>query len=254
MKPKGAILFTSGTNCDFETSLAFNLAGGVSDLVHTSDLASPRKINDYHVLIIPGGFSYGDHLGSATVWAIELQKILGEQIAKFLASGRLVIGICNGFQVLVKLGVLPNTEGNFAVESTLTDNVSGKFESRWVKLKANRVSPSIFTRSIDLIDMPVAHGEGNFLPKDIGVFNNMIKNNQIVLQYVDDEGLPTALYPKNPNGSFASIAGVCDRAGQAFGLMPHPERFIFPYQNLKSAKDNGLIGLSIYKNAVNYFK
>lgn len=254
MKPKGAVLFTSGTNCDFETSLAFTMAGGISDLVHTSLLRNSKKIDAYQIIIIPGGFSYGDHFGSATVWAGELQKILGEWIAKFLDSGKLVIGICNGFQVLVKLGIIPNTKENFAVESTLTNNVSGKFESRWVKLKANPKSPSIFTKNVGLIDMPVAHGEGNFLPEDIRVFNKMITNNQIVFQYVDDVGLPTAEYPKNPNGSFAAIAGICDTTGRAFGLMPHPERFIFPHQNIKSAKDNGLIGLSIYKNVVNFFK
>lgn len=253
MKPKAAILFTSGTNCDFETSLAFRMAGGEPHLVHTNELKKFKKIAGYQLIIIPGGFSYGDHLGSATIWSNQLRNIIGENIAKFLDSGKLVLGVCNGFQVLVKLGVVPNTLSNLTIESTLNDNLSGKFESRWVKLGVNKESPCVFTKGIDRIELPVAHGEGNFLPKDIGIFNNIIKNNQITLQYVNEEGKPTVVYPKNPNGSFASIAGVCDITGRAFGLMPHPERFIFPHQNQASAQNNGSIGLSVYKNAVRYF-
>lgn len=251
MKPKAAILFTSGTNCDFETSLAFELAGGESNLVYTSEVNS-KKLNDYQAIIIPGGFSYGDHLGSATIWANELQKILGESISKFVESEKLVLGVCNGFQVLVKLGVVPNTKGNFEVEAALADNISGRFESRNVWLKANRSSPCVFTKGIDIIDLPVAHGEGNFEPKDIRVFNDLIQGNQIAFQYVDEQGKPTQNYPRNPNGSFAAIAGVCDPTGLAFGLMPHPERFLFTHQNPKSAKTG--LGLSVYKNAVDYFK
>lgn len=254
MKPKAAILFTSGTNCDFETSLAFEMAGGNSVLVHTNELKNPRKLMDFQLIIIPGGFSYGDHLGSATIWSNELKNILGEWVGRFLDSGRLVLGVCNGFQVLTKLGVVPNTKQEFCNESTLTYNVSGKFESRWVRLRVNPKSPCIFTNGLDLIDMPVAHGEGNFLPRDVNIFNKMVKSNQITLQYVSEQNIPTTEYPQNPNGSFAAIAGVCDQTGRAFGLMPHPERFIFPNQNLGSANENKVIGLSIYRNAVDHFK
>ncbi len=221
MKPKAAILFTSGTNCDFETSLAFELAGGQPDLVHMNDLKNSKKLGRYQMIIIPGGFSYGDHLGSATIWANELRKNLEEQIARFVLSGRLIMGVCNGFQVLVKLGILPNTGKDFTIESSLTDNSSGKFESRLVRLKINQNSPCMFTKGIDIIQMPVAHGEGNFVPKDLTVFSNIIQGGQIALQYVDDQGLPTGTYPENPNGSFAAIAGICDTTGRVFGLMPH---------------------------------
>ena len=253
MKPKAAILFTSGTNCDYETSLAFEMAGGDPVLFHTSDLKNSNRLRDFQMIIIPGGFSYGDHLGSATIWANELSNSLGEELMRFLDSDKLIIGICNGFQALVKLGILPGLSGRFSVESTLTDNFSGKFESRWVRLKVNPNSPCIFTKGLDEIEMPVAHGEGNFTPKDLSVFSKMIKNNQITMQYVDENGSPAASYPKNPNGSFAAIAGICDPSGRAFGLMPHPERFIYSHQRFLN-KTSAATGILIYKNAVNHFK
>ncbi|MEX0616573.1 MAG: phosphoribosylformylglycinamidine synthase I [Candidatus Woykebacteria bacterium] len=253
MKPKAAILFTSGTNCDYETALAFNLAGGSSEIVLTKELKS-KKLKDYQVIIIPGGFSYGDHFGSATIWANELKTVFQDRVSKFIDEGKLVLGVCNGFQVLVKLGFLPNTLKRNDPESVLANNSSGKFESRWVKVKVNAKSPLVFTKDIDILDMPVAHGEGNFMPKDIKTFGEMIKNNQIVLQYVDNSGFTTSEYPRNPSGSFAAIAGICDTTGRVFGLMPHPERFIFPNQNIKSYRQNAVTGLSIYKNAVDYFK
>ena len=222
--------------------------------MHTSTIKGSKDLEMFQVLIIPGGFSYGDHLGSATIWSNELKKILGESVEEFLHSGKLVLGVCNGFQVLVKLGVLPNTERKFSAEATLTTNSSGKFESRWVKLKTNPKSPCVFTKGLNMIDMPVAHGEGNFTPANILTFGKIIKNNQIALQYVDNKGFPTVEYPQNPNGAFASIAGISDESGRALGLMPHPERFLYDYQYKKSAERNNVNGLSIYKNAVNYLK
>lgn len=250
MKPRVAVLFTSGTNCDNETSLAVSLAGGSPKLIHTSELARV-KIEEFEMVIIPGGFSYGDHLGSATVWSNELKAILGDKIGKFLDKEKLILGICNGFQILVKLGVLPNSKGNFKTDSTLADNASGRFESRWVRLLFNSKSPCVFTKNLNFLELPSAHGEGNFLPGDIKVFNAMIKNEQIVAQYVSEDRKPTMDYPSNPNGSFASIAGICDPTGRALGMMPHPERFLFPEQSFVKQPVNGL---SIYKNAIEFLK
>lgn len=252
MKPKVAVLFTSGTNCDYETSLAIELAGGDPETVHTSELRNSRKIETFQMLVIPGGFSYGDHLGSATVWSNELKDVIGSRVQKFLNSGKLIMGICNGFQVLVKLGIVPNTRKKFISESSLTANKSGNFEGRWVNLFVNPKTTCVFTYGLESIHMPVAHGEGKFLPKDLRVFGDMIKNEQVVLQYADNQSRPTMNYPANPNGSFASIAGVCDISGRAFGLMPHPERFLFKEQERTGFRD--ITGLSIYKNAINYFK
>ena len=254
MKPKAAILFTSGTNCDYETSLAFELAGGVPTLVNTSEIKNQKKLNSFQVIIIPGGFSYGDHLGSATIWSNELQVVLGDRLLEFLESGKLILGVCNGFQVLVKLGIVPDTLRRSSVESSLRPNAAGVFESRWVRLKTNQESTCVFSQGLSYIDMPVAHGEGNFVPADLKTFDEMVRSNQIVFQYVNKKGDTTTEYPANPNGSFAAIAGICDPTGRALGLMPHPERFIYRYQNLKSAEFNGKIGLSVYKNAVDYFK
>jgi phosphoribosylformylglycinamidine synthase len=256
MKPKAAILFTSGTNCDQETMFAFEKAGGTSQLVHTSQLkGGEARLQDFQVIIIPGGFSYGDHLGSATVWANELKSFLWAGLLRFSQKGGLILGICNGFQVLVRLGLLPNLEGFGKEEVALAVNESGRFECRWVNLRVEPQSSCVFTKNIDRFYLPVAHGEGNFVPGNEKVAEALEQRNLICVRYCDEKGEPTQKYPLNPNGSYKAIAGICDRTGRIFGLMPHPERHILPqhHPNFFLGETAGS-GFYLFKNAINYFK
>jgi len=221
-KVKVIVLRTAGTNCDKETVFAFQAAGADVDLIHINELIQGRKnIEPYKILALPGGFSYGDDIAAGKVLANELIYKLRRDLRKFVRSGRLVIGICNGFQVLVKTGLLPH--------STLTFNDSGKFEDRWVYLKNMNRGNCVFTRGIERIYLPVAHGEGKFVT-DSKTLKGLEKNDEIVFKYVDGKG-KEAGYPWNPNGSMESIAGICNKEGNVFGMMPHPERFLTRYQH-----------------------
>lgn len=260
-KPKVIVLRTAGTNCDKETAFAFETAGAFAELVHINELARREKdLTDYQILAIPGGFSYGDDIASGKILANELKYKIEESLQSFIGDGKLIIGICNGFQILVKAGLLPNLSGDFqTIESTLTLNDSDKFEDRWVRLKnpnsKNKKSKCIWTAGInEIIELPVAHGEGKFIPKDKYVMRSLRKNGLIVFEYVDEKGR-RAGYPHCPNGSIENIAGICDPTGRIFGLMPHPERHISRYQhpcwtrkNTKKAGD----GLSIFENGVRF--
>ncbi len=232
-KPKICVLRTDGTNCDRETAYAFNLVGGDSEIVHINSLkkrydpAQQRKVSldDYHILALPGGFSHGDYIAAGKVLAEDLKQSLGEEVQKFIDDGKLIIGICNGFQVLVKTGLLPDP-GKKEQTTTLVYNDSHDFECRWVKL----VSPEnrcIWAKGVDYLDVPVAHGEGKFVASD-DVLRELFQNDQIVFQYANSEGDSTMEFPDNPNGSLDAIAGICDPSGRIFGLMPHPERYNHP--------------------------
>ncbi len=260
-KPKVLILRTAGTNCDMETAQAFRLAGGEPERVHINRfIQGDVKLADFAILAIPGGFSYGDDIASGKVLANELRYKLYEQIRVFSASGKPVIGICNGFQVLVKSGLLPGFETiDQELQATLSFNDSAKFEDRWVYLAhdARRTTHDkcLWTKGIKkIIHLPVAHGEGKFIPKGEEVLDQLKKNGQIVMQYVDERG-KTAGYPCNPNGSIENIAGICNPAGNVFGLMPHPERHVTKYNHpqwtRKKLPEEG-DGLAIFRNAVNY--
>lgn len=266
-KVKVMILRTAGTNCDKETAFAFHAAGGAVELIHINELAgSRRRLDSYHILAVPGGFTYGDDIASGKILANELKFKMEDALQKFIKSGRLIIGICNGFQILVKAGLLPNLSGDFqTIESTLTLNDSNKFEDRWVYLKKpeTRVQKTenrcIWTKGINgVIELPVAHGEGKFIPKDKKILEALKKDGLIVFEYVDEDG-KRAGYPHNPNGSTENIAGICDRSGKIFGLMPHPERHLSFYQNprwtraTKIGAEKG-DGFAIFKNGVNFAK
>jgi len=255
-QPKTLILHVSGTNRDAEAARAVELAGGAPEIVHINQLRQgERSIDDYAMLLLPGGFSYGDALGAGARLALDLRVYFEEQLQAFVDSGRIVVGICNGFQTLVKCGLLPGqAESNGQLQSTrratLTDNASGHFECRWVHLQANPNSPARYLAQIDdLIFCPVAHGEGNFQVKDQNTLNSLANENLIVFRYVDADGNAIdGLYPGNPNGSVADIAGICNKAGNVIGLMPHPEDHILPIQNPLGRSDR--LGLPLFKALV----
>lgn len=258
MKPKVAILFAPGTNFDEETKYAFEKAGAIADIIPMTELlADTRMLNRYQIIDFPGGFSYGDDLLAGKIWANQVRIFLSEEISKFLNNGGLIIGVCNGFQVLMRAGLLPGF-GELHKTAGLIFNKKQKFECRWVKLKV-KPNRCLFLQDgdIDLGELPVQHGEGRFVVSGSGVLNKLIKNKQIVFQYADNSGKPTDSYPANPNGSSTAIAGICDESGQIFGMMPHPEHFIedWQYPNFRRGKiKEPCFGLKIYKQAIKFCK
>ncbi len=262
VKPRVIVLRAAGTNCDKETAFAFQACGAETELVHINQLKDKsKKLSDYQILAFPGGFSYGDDIAAGKILANELKYKLSEDIKKFISDGKLIIGICNGFQVLVKSGLLP---GNAQLEQevTLTINDSAKFEDRWTYLKGQGLSGKgqgkcVWAKGLpEIIYLPVAHGEGKFVAKDNGILERLKQSNQIVFQYCDQSGKLSG-YPDNPNGSQEHIAGICDETGRILGLMPHPERHSFGLQHPRWTKE-GLKkegdGLAIFKNGVEYVK
>lgn len=257
MKPRVLVLTGYGINCDYETEFGFKLAGAVAQRVHLNDIIDKRaRLEDFQILALPGGFSFGDDIASGKVLANKLKYNLSQELHRFIDDGKLVIGICNGFQAMVRLGLLPAFEKNYGLQvTTVTFNDSGRFEARWVHLKVNQNSPCIFTRGMEKIYLPVRHGEGKFIPKDEAVRQRLWSNNHVVLQYVDDKG-SLADHPWNPNGSIDNIAGLCDETGRIFGIMPHPEAFIFKTNHprwTRESLDEGE-GLAIFRNAVQWIK
>jgi phosphoribosylformylglycinamidine synthase len=256
MKTKAAVLRTAGVNCDRETLHALRICGADAELVHINELLSKEKsIMDYKILAVAGGFSYGDDVAAGKILANEIKYKLIDAVKKFAAAKRLVIGICNGFQVLVKTGLLPGFEGVDKEEyTTLTFNDSGKFEDRWVYLK-KQDSKCIFTANLKkIVYLPIAHGEGKFITLNKQVLNKLKANKQIVFKYTDKNG-DEGDYPDNPNGSVEAIAGICNPEGNIFGLMPHPERFLTKYTHPRWTR-GGLPedgdGIQIFKNAVDF--
>jgi len=252
-----AILRAAGSNCDGETAYAFEMCGARGELIHINEfLRQEKSLANYQILAIPGGFTYGDDVSAGKILANELKYLLTEEMQKFTAAGKLILGICNGFQMLVKSGLLPEIQlPDGEMEVTLTNNDSGKFEDRWVHLKVNSASPCVFTREMPpVVYYPVAHAEGKFIPKDTAVLERLKANGQIVLQYSDAAG-NAVNYPGNPNGSVEGIAGICDPSGRILGLMPHPERFTkatqHPHWTRLAEKPMGQ-GNFIFQNAVKY--
>jgi len=250
---KTLILRAPGTNCDMESAFAFERAGAQVDLIHVNELIRRQDlISSYQIMVIPGGFTYGDDISAGRILANELRLKLRDEIQKFVDDGRLILGICNGFQVLVKAGLLPRSTGENSQSLTIAGNDSGKFECRWVYLRANRTSPCIFTRGISLMYLPVAHGEGKVV-----IESGALEEPNVALYYSDETGDIQAGYPHNPNGSMNNIAGICDATGRIFALMPHPERFIrwtqHPRWITEPRRDYG-DGFRIFLNAVEWAK
>lgn len=267
-KIKVCILRTAGTNCDKETGFAFSRLGASVHLVHIGSLIKGSVIlDDYHILAIPGGFTYGDDVAAGKILANEMKYKLDEALRKFIAAGKLIIGICNGFQVLVKSGLLPGN-AELRQETSLILNDSAKFEDRWIYLKLSVTRPTfggypelpvrcVWAKDLpEIIYLPVAHGEGKFVAENQVALERLKKNRQIVFQYCNELGT-LAGYPHNPNGSAENIAGICDETGRIFGLMPHPERHMDFFQHprwtgLKIKKEGD--GLQIFRNGVEYAK
>lgn len=252
---KVAVLRAPGTNCDVETRAAFEQVGAQAEPVQLTELVARTKtLDDYRILAIPGGFSYGDDIAAGRLAANELKYRLRDQLDAFVKADKLVIGICNGFQILVKTGLLPGGRPDAPQDVTLTWNDSGKFEDRWTCLKSE-FSVCIWTQGIDeMLELPVAHGEGKFVPKDQHVLEQLVGFGQIVFHYCDRDE-QEAGYPWNPNGSVGNIAGICDPTGRIFGLMPHPERHAagvqHPRWTREGAKQAG-DGLHIFRNGVQW--
>ncbi|MDD5561024.1 MAG: phosphoribosylformylglycinamidine synthase I [Candidatus Omnitrophica bacterium] len=254
-KIKVCILRSAGTNCDKETAAAFKIAGAEPELLHINSLVSRKRVlGDFHILALPGGFSYGDDIASGKIFANELRFKLADSLRQFIAEGKLIIGICNGFQILVKSGLLPGSK-DLKQDTSLIINDSGKFEARWVYLKPG--GKCVWTKGLKkAIYLPVAHGEGKFVTQDRSVLNRLKKNRQVVFQYCDAEGRLCA-YPGNPNGSIENIAGITDQTGRILGLMPHPERHIYAAAHprkwgLRFNREGD--GLQIFRNGVEYVK
>jgi phosphoribosylformylglycinamidine synthase len=224
---RALVLTGFGLNCDLETAYALEMAGAPTDRVHINTLvAGEVRLDDYRILVFGGGFSWGDDHGAGVLQAVRLRTNLGAQLLSFVARQGLVIGICNGFQTLVNLGLLPGFDGDYQQRSiALTYNDCGNFRDDWVHLKIDTASPCVFTRGMETLDLPIRHGEGKFFAES-AIIDRLTQNRQIVLCYADPEGHPAqGRFPYNPNGSLRDIAGVCDATGRIFGLMPHPEAF-----------------------------
>ncbi|RLA80727.1 MAG: phosphoribosylformylglycinamidine synthase subunit PurQ [Deltaproteobacteria bacterium] len=262
------VLAGNGINCEYETAYAFRLAGAEEvEIVFIYDLlAGEKRMDDYHILCFPGGFLDGDDLGAAKACANRFRyaKVKGtgerlwDQLMRFIEEGKLILGICNGFQLLVKMGLVPAPRGRYGEQVvTLTFNDSGRFEDRWVYLRVNGDSPCVFTRGLQRLYLPVRHGEGKFITGGKEIREEIEEGGLICLQYTSPEGEVTMDYPYNPNGSEGAIAGVCDPTGRIFGLMPHPEAYLHythhPRWTREELPEEGE-GVKIFRNGVKYVR
>jgi len=255
-KVKVAVVRVAGTNCEIETAYAFKLAGAKPEIIHMNEFYKRRKcLEDYQILAFPGGFSYGDDIAAAKLWANEIKYKLKKEVKQFVEEGKPVIGICNGFQVLIKTGLLPAFEEPMKKqEATLAFNDIGLYYDGWVYLKPES-KKCIFIKGLNkIIFLPVAHAEGKFVINEAGL-KKLEENDQIVFRYVNNKG-ELAGFPWNPNGSMGNIAGICNPEGNVLGLMPHPERFLHKWMHPLWTKLSSLNiegdGLIIFKNAVEY--
>jgi phosphoribosylformylglycinamidine synthase len=258
-KTRALVLRTAGTNCDRETVRALELAGAAVDLVHLKKIvAEPARLDDYALIVLPGGFSYGDDISAGRVFGLELRHGLQSELQRFVARGGYLLGVCNGFQILVDSGFFDLEPGRSGAAArprdiALYDNASNRFECRWVTLRSE-ASACTWLAAGELLPCPVAHGEGRFVVRDETVLQRLIGNRQIALRYVRADGSAAhGSYPDNPNGSVVDIAGLCDRSGRVLGLMPHPERNLTPWNHphwTRMPQRNEGEGLSFYRRLV----
>lgn len=269
-KVKSLIITGFGINCEEELTAAYNLSGAITKQVHLNDIFLGKEtIHNYDILNFPGGFSFGDDLGSGKVLANKMKykqiangNLFFDEIRNFIAAGKYILGICNGFQFLVKMGLLPNLNGRFEQEVTLTHNDSGKFEDRWSYLNINKLTITPFLKKIETIFLPIRHGEGKLIIKDENIREQIVKNNLNCMSYCKQNGDITAEYPANPNGSELNCAALTDKSGHILGMMPHPEAFLSLYNHpnwnqIISENENHSEkgqGLQIFENIVNYIE
>jgi phosphoribosylformylglycinamidine synthase I len=262
------VLTGYGLNCDHETAHALELAGAAAKRVHINALIDgTASLDNFQILVFGGGFSWGDDHGAGVIQSVRMKTHIGDSIQSFIEKENLIIGICNGFQTIVNLGLLPGFDQDYQTRSVaLTYNDCGNFRDDWVALKVNASSPCIFTKGLDVIDLPVRHGEGKFYAEDAAI-QRLIDHNQVVIQYAAPDGqVANGRFPLNPNGSVNDIAGICDPTGRIFGLMPHPEAFHHPANHPDWTRKKELLkrqgkqfgtevtaGNRIFQNAVDYF-
>jgi phosphoribosylformylglycinamidine synthase len=259
--PRVLVLRSPGTNCDEETAEAFRLAGAATERLHVNRvLESPSLLEDFQALCVPGGFSYGDDISAGRVLGNQLRLKLSDPLKRFRDDGKLVLGVCNGFQVLVKTGLL-DIEDDAGPLATLTWNDHGRYEARWVHLKATP-GECVFLRGVERLELPIAHAEGKIAVRDDAALDALVSQGRVVLRYCAADGGEPNGFPENPNGATANAAGLTDSTGRVLGLMPHPERFLFATQHPQWTRkraaggfdphgDGG--GLKLFRNAVEYF-
>jgi len=250
-----------GLNCEEETAAAFRMVGARPKLVHLLDLldgSAGERLADYPVLAFVGGFAFGDHLGAGFVFANKIRWRIYDQLLEFIGRGGFALGICNGFQTMVRLGMLPGLDGDYRTpRATLAPNQRLGYRDAWIRLAFDAASPCVWTRGLDALDLPTRHGEGKFLAESPDLLERMEANGQVAARYVDPDGRPTESWPHNPNGSPHGVAGVCDPSGRLFGLMPHPDAYLYPFHHPRWHRRRTSTdvptegeGLAIFRNGV----
>jgi phosphoribosylformylglycinamidine synthase len=255
------ILTGLGLNCEVETEAAFRMVGASPERVHLLDLlegADGRRLADYRIVTFVGGFAFGDHMGAGFVFANKIRWRLYDQLLAFIERGGLALGICNGFQTMTRLGLLPGLDGDWRTpRATLAPNDRPGYRDAWIRLRFDPRSPCLWTRGLDTMDLPSRHGEGKFLAETPELLERLEQAGQIAARYVGPDGQPTEVWPHNPNGSPRAVAGVCDPSGRLFGLMPHPDAYLYPFhhprwkqQQLAGTLPAEGAGLAIFRNGV----
>lgn len=260
--PRALVLRTAGTNCDIETQFSLEQAGFSADRIHVNHIIeNPAMLDEYQFMLFPGGFSYGDDIASGKILASQMIHQLAEPLNRFYDAGKLMLGICNGFQILIKSGLLPWGRVDAATahrDATLTWNDCGQFLCRWVDMRADS-DKCVFLKKGEKISLPMAHGEGKFVTATGEILEKLKSQDQIALRYVNEDGSDageTGVKAANPNGSIDNIAGICDPTGRVMGLMPHPERFVFATQHPQWTRReiNRADGKMFFDNAYEYLK
>jgi phosphoribosylformylglycinamidine synthase subunit PurQ / glutaminase len=261
---KVLIITGYGLNCEAESKYAWEQAGAATELVHLNDLLEhPARLHDFAALMFVGGFSYGDHMSSGHVFALRVKHRMREDLQKFVEAGKLILGVCNGFQIMVKLGLLPGLDNDYFTQKlALMQNDGGAFQNFWIRLRFEARSPCVFTRGLDFMPLPIRHGEGKILTLDQTLLSRIEELGCVACRYAEpDTGAATMEFPHNPNGSLNAIAGLCDPTGRVFGLMPHPEAYLYPenhphwdMQKLRGELPPRGRGLRIFENAVTHLR